>query len=454
MILIAKYVFPVCQKPLRDAGILVKDDKIAEVGNSSDLQIHYPDEEVIDFGKAAIMPGFVNLHTRIERTIIRGTVADEPYAKWLLSVLSRAVRLNSQDRKISAAVGCLEAIRSGTTTIADIANGDGSVNAINESGLRGVVYRETGAMDSSRINHAINMAEREIDEWQDAFASDRINVGIAAASVFENHPKMYKEISALASRCNLPVTMRLAGSKEEIAFIKRGTRMFKFVDPGIVEREYVETPPWLPFGVSSVEYAKNWGAFDSDQVSIIHGIHVDNNDISTIQNYNVGICSCPGSEAQLGMGAAPVSEYMLGNVPIGFGTDSPAATEATDMLSEMRFAMLMHRALNVQKYLRSSTVLELGTLGGAKVLGLDDKIGSLEIGKQADVTAVDLSRSNQILEMNPISAVINSCTAHDVVFTMVAGKILYKDKQFHNQINLDNLYSKFTGIRDKMIKPL
>ena len=147
-------------------------------------------------------------------------------------------------------------------------------------------------------------------------------------------------------------------------------------------------------------------------------------------------------------------EYLKAGLNVGFGTDSPAATEACDMLNEMRFSMLLNRAITTRNYIRSSTVLRLGTLGGAKVLGLDDKIGTLEAGKIADIVAVSLARTNQILEMNPTSALVNRCVGADVLMTMVDGKILYDHGEYKTNIDLEVLRNRLRVARDKVSKPL
>lgn len=454
MLLKAKYVFPVSDVPIENGAVLVEGNIIKEVGRCSDLRIHHPHEEVMDLGQAALIPGFVNLHTRLERTLLRGIVADEPYAKWLYTTMKLRRRLNVQDRADSCMLGCLEALRCGTTTIADIAEGSGSLKAASETGIRAVVFRETVAVDGQRIGFAINQAKREIAGWQDSVASDRVRVGITPGQTFDTHPKIFREIATLSRDMNIPLTLHLAGSIEEQEFIERGKSVYHMHDPGVVESEYAEIAPWLPFGVSPVKYALNWGAFESDDVSVIHGIHVSDDDINILKSHRVGICSCPGSEAQLGMGAAPLVEYLKAGLNVGFGTDSPAATEACDMLNEMRFSMLLNRAITTRNYIRSSTVLRLGTLGGAKVLGLDDKIGTLEAGKIADIVAVSLARTNQILEMNPTSALVNRCVGADVLMTMVDGKILYDHGEYKTNIDLEVLRNRLRVARDKVSKPL
>ena len=454
MILTAKYVFPISQKPIEDAGVLIHGNKIAAVASAANLLRLHPDEEVKDFGQAAIMPGFINLHSRLERTLLRGTVADEPYASWLLKYVHLISKMSKQDKYDSACIGCLEAIRTGITTLADISFTDGSVRAINEFNMRGVVYHDICSPDKARVSDVMDKVERDLDAWEQIGDSERLSVGISPSPAFETHPLVFTESAKLSRKRDIALQLRLGGSVEELEFISRGTSMFKSPKKNYVELNYVQTPPWLPFGVRPCEFVKNWGAFEADNISVVHAIHVDDNDIRTLRDAKVGICSCPGSEAQLGMGVAPIYEFRQAGIPVGFGSDTPAASETHGMLPEMRFAMLLHRANNFKKFFKSSTVLRMGTLGAAQVLHMDDKIGTLEAGKYADIVAVDLSHSMQIIDINPVSAVINSCTAGDVVFTMVNGKVLYCDNEFTFDANVEGVFEKVKKTRDKLISEI
>ncbi|MDO4842165.1 MAG: amidohydrolase family protein [Phoenicibacter congonensis] len=449
MILTAKYVFPISSEPLIDAGVLVRDGKIVDVDKTVNLKKHYPNEEFKDLGLAAIMPGFVNLHTRLDRTLLRGTVADEPYTSWLLKYVDFTSKMSKQDKYDSALIGCMEQIRSGITTVADLSGTDGPVKAVSEMGLRGIVYKDVCAPDKERVDDVMNRAVREMDAWGKIADGDRVRVGISPATTFETHPSLFTKVSEYARKNNTPVKLRLAGSREEYEFIRSGTSMFSPDEKGNRNLNYVEVPPWLPFGVSPTQYAKNWGAFDSDDVSVIHAIHVDDDDIRTLKQYGVGIASCPGSEAQLGMGLAKIHEFLQLGIPTGLGSDTPAASEANGMLREMRLTLLLHRATDARSFMKSSTALYLGTLGGAQVLHMDDKIGTLEPGKLADITAVDLRKSLQVLGLNPISAVVNSCSASDVILTMVEGNILYEDKKFTSGFKYSEVAERFSQVRMK-----
>lgn len=450
MLICAQYVFPVTSDPITNGAVLVRDGKIRDVGQADMLKLRYPDEETVDYGLAAVMPGLVDLHTRLEKTVLRGVAHDVPYATWILSILELGSRLEVSDWYDSAILGGLDALSSGITTVADITSTGAACTAAQKLGLRGVIYREVAAMDKSRVPYAIRSAENDILHWREEVDQDRITIGIAPGAVYAIHPSVFTQVSECARKMNLPVAMRLAGSREEYNFVKRGSSMFAVHTMDDSKRGYVEIPPWMPTGVTPVRYALNWGAFESSNVLVIHAVHVDDDDIKKLREYNVSICTCARSNAQLGMGIAPLGAFLRAGLNVGFGTDSPAATESIDMISEMRMSMLIQRAFDTRRFLDSSTVLELATIGGARALGIDDKVGSLEIGKRADLIAVDLSSSYQTPDADPVSAVVNTCSSSDVLMTMVDGKTLYEKNQWHVDVDVAKNIARVIEIRAKL----
>lgn len=450
MLICAQYVFPVTSDPITNGAVLVRDGKIRDVGQADMLKLRYPDEETVDYGLAAVMPGLVDLHTRLEKTVLRGVAHDVSYATWILSILELGSRLEVSDWYDSAIIGGLDALSSGITTVADITSTGAACTAAQKLGLRGVIYREVAAMDKSRVPYAIRSAENDILHWREEVDQDRITIGIAPGAVYAIHPSVFTQVSECARKMDLPVAMRLAGSREEYNFVKRGSSMFAVHTMDDSKRGYVEIPPWMPTGVTPVRYALNWGAFESSNVLVIHAVHVDDDDIKKLREYDVSICTCARSNAQLGMGIAPLGAFLRAGLNVGFGTDSPAATESIDMISEMRMSMLIQRAFDTRRFLDSSTVLELATIGGARALGIDDKVGSLEIGKCADLIAVDLSSSYQTPDADPVSAVVNTCSSSDVLVTMVDGKTLYEKNQWHVDVDVAKNIARVIEIRAKL----
>ncbi|HIS39824.1 MAG TPA: amidohydrolase family protein [Candidatus Aphodovivens avistercoris] len=451
MLLCAQYILPVTAEPIQRGAVLVRDGRIRDIGPADMLKVRYPDEEVRDFGMAALMPGFVDLHTHLENSVMRGIVHDVPYTTWVRSILEKSALMEVGDWYDSAILGCLEALSSGITCIADITVTGAACTAVQKVGLRSVIYREVGAMDQRRVDFAMRVAENDIAHWSAEVDSDRVSIGIAPAAIYTCHPVVFSKVSAFARKENLPVAMHLAGSYEEYQFVKRGSSPFAVHTMGS-KRGYVEVPPWLPTGVSPIRYALNWGAFESDNVMAIHCIHVDDGDIRKLKEYDVAVASCPRCSAQLGMGVSPISEFLRADLRFGLGTDSPAATDSIDMLTEMRLGMLMQRAANRTTFLDSATMLETATIGGARALKLDDQIGSLDVGKRADIVAMDLSGSHQTPTTDPVSAVVNTCNGADVLMTMVGGKVLYEKSRWDVGVDVARTIARTIEIRGKLRK--
>lgn len=449
MLLCAQYVLPISAEPIRHGAVLVRDGVIRDLGKAEMLKLRYPEEEVRDFGHAALMPGLVDTHTHLDNSVMRGIVHDVPYVTWLTSVVDCSAKMETSDWYDSAVLGGLDALSSGITTVADITATGASCTAVEKLGLRGVIYRETGAMDKRRVDHAMRSAERDIYKWRESVDSDRVTIGVAPAAIYTVHPSVFGRVAELATRENLPVAMHLAGSREELNFVRYGSSPFS-VHGMDDKRGFVEIPPWMPTGVTPVQYAMNWGAFDAPQVLAVHGVHVNDDDVKALRANRVSVAACPRCNAQLGMGVAPILEFLKAGINVGFGTDSPAAVDSTDMFMEMRLGMLIQRAVNVGEFLDCKTALELATLGGARALGLDDKIGSLDIGKRADVIAVDLSSSHQSPTTDAVSAVANTCNGTDVLMTMVDGNILYEKSKWHVDVEVAKSIARVIEIRNKL----
>lgn len=449
MLLNASYVIPITSEPIAKGSVLVRDGKIIDIGSQELLRLRYPEEEVRDFGKSALMPGLIDLHTHVENAVMRGAVHDVPYTTWVMSTVEIGSKMAVADWYDSAVLGGLEALSSGITCIADITASGAAGVAAQRLGMRGVIYREVGAMDKHRINFAMSQAENDIYHWRQEVDADRVTIGIAPAAIYACHPSVFTRVSELARRENLPVAIHVAGNREEYDFVRYGSSPFSVHVMG-EDRGYVEIPPWLPTGTTPVKYAAEWGAFEADNVMAIHCVHVDDADIKKLKEYDVSVGVCPRCNAQLGMGVAPIDKFLQAGLRLGLGTDSPAATDTIDMMEEMRLGMLIQRAINPKVFLGAASMLEMATLGGAKALRIDDKVGSLDIGKQADIIAVDLSGSHQAPATDPIAAIVNTCNGTDVLMTMVDGKILYEKDHWDVGIEVARSIARVIEIRGKL----
>lgn len=452
MLLTAKYVMPITGPFIENGAVVVQGDTIAAVGPAARLKAEYPDEEVRDFGMAALCPGFVDLHTHMRYTALRGLFEDMPYADWKRAVLRCEPFLSHTDWENSARLGALEAIASGITTLADITIPGSPVKAIHESGLRGVVYREVITMRPENVDDAMADALADIKRWQGLTSeTDRISYGLAGGPVYSTHPKVYKAIAEYVGSSDMPVAMHLAGSREEAEFIRYGSSSFS-VHASQGSNFDMEMPPWLPAGVSSVRYVYNWDILDVPNMLVVHAVQVDETDIKILAQQNVAVAHCPRINAKLGMGFAPVNCMLEAGITVGIGTDSPAAVDTTDMLDEMRVGLMINRAVNAGKHrgMTGEKMLRMGTIDAAKALRMEHLIGSLEPGKKADIIAVDLHNSHQNPTSDPASAVIYTANQDNVMWTMVDGKVLYDNFVHVSGLPRDEIVESARDIRSRI----
>jgi len=452
MLLIARYVIPVSSAHIENGAILVRDGKIVDIGKAAKLKTCYSDEETLDFGLAALMPGFVDAHTHLEFSAMRGLINDVPYAAWKLHIAEKQKRFTMQDWEDSALLGALEVVRSGITTIADITKTGASRTAAEVAGLHGVIYRKVGTMDRYEVDKAFEKGKNDIEEWRASTDPARLRIGIAPSALYNCHPHIFQRIAEYASNAgDIPVAVHLAGSLEEYEFIRYGSSPFS-VHSTEQERGYgIDMPPWLATGTSPVRYILNWGLFEVPELLAIHCVQVDEADIEKLVEYDVGIAVCSRCNAQLAMGVAPLRKFMEEGLRVGLGTDSPAATDATDMVAEMRIGLLLQRALGTRsKFLTAAEMVRLATLGAAEALHLDDKVGSLDVGKIANIIAVDLSNSSQVPTHDPNSAIVHTATHDSILMTMIDGNIIYADGKHRHDIDVQRAFARAEEMRLKL----
>lgn len=432
MLLRAKYVIPVTSDYIEDGAVLVKGERIVEVGAAADLVRAHPDEEVRDFGQAALMPGFVDLHTHLGFSALRGMFDDLPYAQWKRAVLRTEPFFTEEDWLASARVGAMEAVASGITTVADITSRGKSFDAVQEIGLRGRIYQEVLTSHADRAEQVVADGLASLERMRETADTRRIDFGIAPGPVYACHPKVLRAVAECATEHELPLALHVAGSREEVDFVRYGSSPFSVhATDATHDRQRAEQKssyqPWLPAGTSPVRYVYDWGVLSAPEVLAIHCVHVDDDDIQLLADNDVAVAYCPRIHAKLGMGTAPVAKMRRAGLRVGFGTDSPCATDTTDMIEETRFGLMLTRSLFTEgrTALTAKTALELATIESARALCLDGEIGSLEAGKLADVIAIDLHNSHQNPTTNPESAVVYTANQDNVQMTMVGGRVLY-----------------------------
>lgn len=443
MLLTARYVLPVATPHIEYGAVLVRDDKIVEIGEASHLKELHPDEPVRDFGLAALMPGFIDMHTHMEYTAMRGLVDDLPYSEWKLQLMQRERHFSGQDWEDSAMLGSLEALQSGITTIADITRTGASARSARATGLRAIIYREVATMEKSNVAPVMERAAADIAGWRELSDDGRITVGIAPHAPYSCHPELFRRVAAFAAD-GTPVAIHLAGSKEEYDFVKYGSSMLA---TDVRDTYDADAPGWLPTGVSPVRYVQQWGLYEVPNILGVHCTQVDEADIEVLAHNDVAIAHCPRCEAKLGMGVAPLEKFLRAGIRVGLGTDSPAASNSMDVFEEMRIGLLVQRAiLGEERFMNARQFVKMATLDAARALKMESQIGSLEPGKQADIIAVDLSKSHQIPTHHPYSTLVHTANQENLLATMIAGSFVYENREWRG-LDHERIYARAEEMR-------
>jgi 5-methylthioadenosine/S-adenosylhomocysteine deaminase len=422
----AHWILPVASSAIENGAVAVEGSLIVDVGARLELAARFPEAQVRDFGEAAILPGFVNTHSHLELTAMRGYLEREEgdFFAWLKKLtIARLERMTPDDLYVSAAWGAVEAVRAGVTCVGDASDaGFSSMKALRDVGLRGTVYQETFGPDPREANvHFEKLREKVARLREDE--SELVRVGVSPHAPYTVSAPQLELITEFAIAEKLPVMMHAAESKAEELFMREGLGPFA----GGLARRGIE---WRAPRISTIQYLKRLGVLRA-QPLLAHCITVDDADIDTIKETGASVAHCPKSNAKLGHGRAPFAAFVKGGVKVGFGSDSVASNNTCDILEEARFAVLAARAnggeAQSERMLSAEIALQAATTGGARALGLETQSGTLTKGAQADIAVVALGGAHQIPVHDPHAALIFASSGRDVLMTMVAGREVYSE---------------------------
>ncbi|MDT5123200.1 MAG: 5-methylthioadenosine/S-adenosylhomocysteine deaminase [Acidobacteriota bacterium] len=422
----ARWVLPVASSPIETGAVAVEGASIAKVGTRVELAAQYTEAQVRDFGEAAIVPGFVNTHSHLELTAMRGYLEREEgdFFAWLKKVtIARLERMTPDDLYVSAAWGAVEAARAGVTCVGDASDAaSSSMKALKDVGLRGIVYQESFGPEPSEAQEHFEKLREKVSKLRE-FETELVRVGVSPHAPYTVSAPQLELIAEFALAENLPLMMHAAESEAETLFMREGRGPFA---EGLARRGI----EWHAPGISTIQYLARHNILRARPL-LAHCITVDDADIETIKAAGASIAHCPKSNAKLGHGRAPFAAFVEKGVAVGFGSDSVASNNTCDILEEARFATLLSRLSgdkeNSPQMLSAEVALQIATTGGARALGLETQTGLLIEGAQADIAVVALDGAHQIPAHDPIATLIFSSSARDVLMTMVAGREVYWD---------------------------
>lgn len=407
----------------KKGSVVIEGGRIADVGKFREIRSRHRAEETINANGCLVMPGLINCHIHLPQMLMRGVQDDvEVMEKLINYIWPIQGHYDEKDGRISSLLAFLEMIKSGTTSF--ISTGlhprygiDGILRELESSGLRGAVSKyimEKGAYATEKMaiheglhetkEGSMREALRLIKEWNGK-ANDRIRIWLSPRSVGACSAETLKEISEIARKYGVGITTHWAEAENNVQYVRK------------------------EFHMGMAEFAKHVG-FLAPNVTMAHGIWFENGEIGSLARSGVNICHCPVTNSKLAMHVAKIPQMLRAGINVCLGTDGAPVNNTCDMFQEMRFAVLLHRINSLDPlYPRAEEALEMATINGAKAMGLQNELGSIEIGKKADIIIVDLKNYHAVPIHSPTSAAVWATTGSDVKTVIVDGKLIMENRR-------------------------
>jgi cytosine/adenosine deaminase-related metal-dependent hydrolase len=409
----ARWVLPITQPPIENGTVVESDGLITYVGPRADA----PSGKDYELGEAILLPGLVNTHTHLELTAMRGFLEDCRFAEWIDKLRqSRNEILDAEKLLDSARFGIVEGLEAGITTYADTCSSGVALQAMHELGVRGIMYQEVFGPDPSHAAIAMGELEERIEKLQ-LEQTGLVSLGVSPHAPYTVSDPLYAAAARFANARRLPLAMHIAESEPEYDIVANGTGDF-------ADRWRRRGIPVGPRARSPIALLEQHGALERGPL-LIHCVRVDDADIEIMARHRCAVAHCPASNAKFGHGIAPLLPLLAAGIRVGMGSDSVASNNRMDILDESRLAVLIHRAAT-RKHdaFGAHQALELATIGGARALGIDSRVGSLEVGKDADLAAfrIDIPRTTPVGD--PYSSAIFALPGRSAELVTVRGRVL------------------------------
>ncbi len=403
---------------LDKGSILVEGDRIAAIGTKTQLLKAHPEAELIDGAGQILIPGMVNTHTHLFQTLLKGPGDDMVLKKWFTCMTGpAAAELTVSDAHIAALHGCIESIRSGVTTLVDfmyVHPQPGLTQAVVDAylitGMRGFVCRGFLA-DGVQYGVPGKLIESPRQALSDARAlieannrpGGRVQVGLAPCMIWTLDAESIRQTRALADELGVLVTIHVAETPFEI---EHARRIYNRTDTQIL---------------SDLEFL-------GPDVLAVHCVQCSQDDVQLLRHHDVKVSHNPCSNMYLASGFAPIPEMLKAGITIGLGSDGPASSNNHSLFQAMKFAALMQKGLHRDATIMTAQkVLEMATIDGAHAIGLAHEIGSIEVGKKADIALVDTRGAFMSPIHDPVSALVYSALGHETSLVVIDGVILLSD---------------------------
>lgn len=383
--------------------LIINNDIIEHIGAGAAPPGSY--RRVIDGSGQAVLPGLINTHTHAAMTLLRGYADDLPLMEWLSTkIWPLEAKLNGEDIYWGTMLAIAEMIKSGTTTFNDMYFFmDQAARAVEESGMRALLSRGMiGVSPESQI--ALDDSRKLVEQWHGA-ARGRIRFALGPHAPYTCPPEYLQKVAALADELEVGIHIHIAETRQEVEDIVK------------------------QYGMSPVRLMLANGVFKHPTLAA-HCVHLNEDDIAILKDYQVGVAHNPESNMKLASGIAPVPAMLKAGIAVGLGTDGASSNNNLDMIQEMRSCALLHKVNSMDPtVLPAYQALEMATALGAKALGWDDEIGMLKPGYKADLILIDLNAAHMIPHYDIVANIVYSAQAADVDTVIIDGQIVMENRR-------------------------
>jgi 5-methylthioadenosine/S-adenosylhomocysteine deaminase len=396
-----------------NGGIVIEGNRIAAVGAADALLAACPDAESVDCSGGVLVPGFVNTHTHLFQTLLKGLGDDRVLKDWFTCMTGpSAAVLAPEDCYVAALHGCAEALLTGTTMLVDFMYvhpvaglGDAVYAAMTDSGIRGVMARGfiTAGADIGVPEVLVESADSALTDAQRLISQHNhggalVHIGLAPSMIWTVDEESLQATRSVADVSGALITMHVA----ETAFeIENSLERYGLRDTALLERTGLLGPDLLA----------------------VHCVHCDADDLAALARHQVKISHNPCSNLYLASGVAPIPEMEQRGLTIGLASDGPASSNNHSLLQAMKFAALTQKGVRKNaEIITAERVLEMATIEGARAVGLESEIGSIEPGKKADLVLLDYGNLCVTPLNHPVSALVYSARGDEVDSVWVDGR--------------------------------
>ncbi len=407
------------QKVVRQGAIAIEDQNIIDVGKTCELKRKYGrGYEKVDAKGKVVIPGLINTHQHAAMSLLRGYADDLPLKEWLEKrIWPIENHMTSHDIYVGALLTAIESIMGGTTTVNTMyyyTPAENEAKAFAEAGLRGVVGH---VCFSRRKNEDKKALEDLARSWHNK-ASGLIRISVDPHSPYTVDPEYMKELKEIREELH----WKYGSEKSPII-------CHIHVAETADEAEKIRNAFNIKLKAGVMEYLDSLGVLDKHLVAA-HCVALTNRDITIMKQRNVKVSHNPISNLKLASGTSPVTEMIKKGVTVSLGTDSPCSNNTADMFEVMKTTAILHKGVNRNPTLTPARqVLEMATIEGAKALSWEKEIGSIEIGKKADLAILDFNKPHLCPLYNEISHLVYAAESADVNMVIINGKIIMENRR-------------------------